>query len=704
MLYELLSGAAPFDKERLKLASFDELRRIIREEDPPAPSNRVSLLGANLPALMTHHMDARRLSKLLKGDLDWVVTKAIDKDRRRRYDSAGDLANDIRRYLANEPVLARPRSAGYRLQKFAQRNRFVLFVTTVVISVVLLAIVNLVLSNAMIRREQERTQEEKARAEKALQLAEDRAEEIRAGLERLVAANAQLERGYWYAEHRRWDDAEKAYTRAVQLRPEDTNALVVRSELRGILGLWTHAATDYAREMELHESELTWRWFRHALLRLHVGDEAGYRHACRRMQELFHGTIAHEMASEVVRTCLLVPNPEVDISRMLEIQGQVVASEPGSWLRQYLMGVAHYRAGEYSQAVECLQTSLTASNEAVRGLSYPVLAMSYFKLGQPVEAQRSLNAAAECLESWTQYRCNIEGGNWVIHRGATIRWPIAWWDWVEFHIYYREARLLIGGMLPSVDPRWHVLTARSLAALRWRDEAEREFATALRLSPNDEQILLESYCNRGDRAIDLKQLDDAIDSYRRAVELQPQNVALWRFLSVAQLAAQDHAGYRQLCAAMVHHFKGTQDRFAACNVLQVCSLLPNAINDLSLLEPLLSIAKSDWHFGTWTRGGALYRMGRTQESLTVLESGAHVYRPSSYEWAFRSMASQRLGNLPEARRCLRESQLWLKQASERSGDDLSGTQPSWGAWDERVQFPLLIREAEELLRGDGASP
>ncbi len=700
LLYELLSGLPPFDSHRLKHLGIDDLRQIIQEEEPPLPSVRALKNLAEQAATIGDGGQPFRRSRQLRHDLDWIVLKAMDKDRKRRYDSVGDLENDIRRYLANEPVLARPRSLRYRVLKFARRNWLGLSLTATALLFIAFSIGNLVLSNAAIRREQARAEYARQRTEQALKLAEDRAIEVREGLERLIAANAQLERGYWYAERQHWDDADKAYSKAVQLLPDNTNALVVRSELRGLLGLWEFAAADYAKEMELRESELTWRWFRHALLRLKVGDEAGYQHARQRMNELFRGTTAKDMAPEVVRTSVLLPIANEDIAQLLRIQERAVANDPGSWLMHYILGMARYRANDFDGAVLSLKTSFSSTNGTVRGLCNPILAMSYARKGQMTEAREALVESAKTLDEWTQYRCNISDGHWVVHRGATVSWPVAWWDWVEFQIYYREACMLIDGNAPKEDGREHVLKARSLAALRWRDLAEKEYETALKLMADDDQVRTESYCNLGDRAIDLREFNSAIGNFQHALELQPRNAWLWRFLAVSHIAAHDDVGYRKLCEKLVTRFLETQDRVEACNVLQVCLLKPDALEDFTRLEPLLTVAEPDWHCGTWTRAAAFYRMGRIEEALQLLESASQIYRPTAWDWAFRSMASLRTGKRAEAERCLEKARQWIQSANERRDEDLSRTRPAWGAWDEHVQFPLLVEEAEDLLKSN----
>jgi len=125
VLYELLAGTQPFDSKELRTAGFDEMRRRIREEEPPRPSTRVSSLGdASQTAAERRRTDIHGLTRTLRGDLDWIVMKAIEKDRTRRYGSPSELAADVARYLRDEPVEASPPSTVYRIHKFVRRHRF----------------------------------------------------------------------------------------------------------------------------------------------------------------------------------------------------------------------------------------------------------------------------------------------------------------------------------------------------------------------------------------------------------------------------------------------------------------------------------------------------------------------------------------------------------------------------------------------------
>jgi serine/threonine protein kinase len=140
LLYELLTGTTPFDKERLLTAAFDEIRRIIREEEPPKPSLRLSTLGDTLPSVSAcRKTEPGKLPALVRGDLDWIVMKSLDKDRTRRYETASAFAADIRHYLSEEPIEARPPSAWYRFRKFRRRNRAAMTTVALLVLVLLLA-------------------------------------------------------------------------------------------------------------------------------------------------------------------------------------------------------------------------------------------------------------------------------------------------------------------------------------------------------------------------------------------------------------------------------------------------------------------------------------------------------------------------------------------------------------------------------------
>jgi serine/threonine protein kinase len=137
LLYELLTGSTPLEEKMLLNAAHDEMCRMIREEEPEKPSTRLSTLGEMLAEVAKHrHVQPDQLCKIVRGDLDWVVMKTLEKDRTRRYETANELVLDIERHLRDEPVVAGPPSAVYRIKKFLRRNR-VLVTSVATVMVVL---------------------------------------------------------------------------------------------------------------------------------------------------------------------------------------------------------------------------------------------------------------------------------------------------------------------------------------------------------------------------------------------------------------------------------------------------------------------------------------------------------------------------------------------------------------------------------------
>ena len=162
LLYELLTGNLPFERKTLDSVGFDEMRRIIREEEPARPSTLISTLSSDAAATVTdqRRTQRRKLKDVLAGELDWLVMKALEKDRDRRYESANLMAEDIDRYLRQEPIVARPPSTVYRWSKFVQRNKARLIPVAIVATVLMVGLVA-----ALTLALKERAEKESARFE-----------------------------------------------------------------------------------------------------------------------------------------------------------------------------------------------------------------------------------------------------------------------------------------------------------------------------------------------------------------------------------------------------------------------------------------------------------------------------------------------------------------------------------------------------------
>ncbi len=383
LLYELLTGTTPLDRHRLQTASFDELRRIIRDEDPPRPSTRLTTLGLQLSTVSaSRQVGPRGLSSVLHGDLDWIVMKAMEKDRRRRYETAAEFAADVRHYLNEEPVDARPPSPVYRFHKFARRNRAMLTTASLVLSA-------LVIGTGVSTWQAIRATSARAEADNLRREAVDFAE-------RLKEANVLLDSARANADEQRWAAAYEQYTKAARLQPDHYLVWSGRGSMYLRLGLWNQAGADYAKALQLGAPPNNPSWWGVPQLCLFTGHPEAYRIACREMLRHAEHTTDFFFIYPALRSCLASESPVVDpqeLARLAEAalgtdpfgmlgpfpdssqgglgpkpppnhQGQPPRHDlipppvsPQRLLQYYVVGLAEYRAGHIQRAIERLRES-----------------------------------------------------------------------------------------------------------------------------------------------------------------------------------------------------------------------------------------------------------------------------------------------------------------------------------------------------------
>ncbi|MGE3780745.1 MAG: protein kinase, partial [Pirellulaceae bacterium] len=226
ILYELLTGTTPLEKARFKEAAWEEVKRLIREDEPPRPSTRLSSDKTLASLAASRQVDPAQLPRLVRGELDWIVMKALDKDRARRYETANGLAKDVQRYLAGDAVEACPPTLGYRLRKVYRRNRTAVLTTASFAAVLLVATVVSLAFGILARQAESRakTQEQVAQASaiksaKNEAAAQDALKAEKTASEKL--AKLDYSRSIQLA-HQRWN--EDSFRQALQLlegtRPE----------------------------------------------------------------------------------------------------------------------------------------------------------------------------------------------------------------------------------------------------------------------------------------------------------------------------------------------------------------------------------------------------------------------------------------------------------------------------------------------------
>lgn len=184
LLYELLAGSTPFDGQELMSQGIDAMRKIIREKEPARPSTKLATLQGDLltTAAKRRSVETAKLASLIKGDLDWIVMKCLEKDRSRRYDTATGLAADLKRHLENEPVTARPPSTAYKFQKAFRRNKLIFAAAGGVAAVLVLGIIGTTIGFV-------RSEKQRRAAEAAQQLAQENFNQARGAVSDLLSVS-----------------------------------------------------------------------------------------------------------------------------------------------------------------------------------------------------------------------------------------------------------------------------------------------------------------------------------------------------------------------------------------------------------------------------------------------------------------------------------------------------------------------------------
>ena len=243
LLYELLTGHTPIDPDTMARIGMDEMRRMIREVDPPRPSMRLKTLAGDELTTMARrrHTDPARLPGVLRGDVDWIVMKCLEKDRQRRYDTANGLALDLQRHLANEVVIARPPTTAYLLSKLIRRNKLAFAAGAAIAA-------SLVIGIAASMWQAVRAEREATRAKSAEQRAVTALDELRAS----APAFADQARGL--AAREQFDDAIAKLDYAIKLRPNVAEFLMAKADLLQCQLKLTEAAAIYREALRVKPS------------------------------------------------------------------------------------------------------------------------------------------------------------------------------------------------------------------------------------------------------------------------------------------------------------------------------------------------------------------------------------------------------------------------------------------------------------------
>src|SRR6266404_2240722 len=710
LLYELLTSTTPFDTRELLKAGLDEVRRVIRDQEPVRPSTRLStMIAADLTSVSQHrHVEPPKLIREVRGDLDWIVMKALEKDRSRRYATANGLALDVNRFLTNEAISARPPSKLYKFQKILLRNKL-LFVGIGVIAALLIA--GLIVVSASLARERQARQKAQQITkflENMLQgvgpsvalgqdtkmlrgILDQTAERVGKEMTNQPAVEAELRTliGRLYLEIGNYGQAEKMHraTLAIDRKlfgPESPETAAALNDLG--VSLWKEGKQPEAEAAHLEAMAIRRQLFgnEHADVATSLNNLANvYRHyqrpmqaqplvreALRIRQKLF-GTDSLEAADSLRVLSILLGDEdkpaeaEAKAREVLAIRRKRIGPED-PLVAASLADVA-WAAGKQGKwdEVESLQREALAMQRKLLGDRHPASMASFHNLCSTLEGEGKYAEAEtlhrEALTSWNQ-RAGREAPQELAQLEALVRNLMAQKKFADAEQFLDEA------LTPAVVRQ---PSSANLLALR-----------------------VDLKARRG-------QWQEAAADAALAFEHQPLNP---RYSMVAALLVKTHnrAAYEQLCKRLLTTFADTTDIFVADQVAKSCLFLPSSDVDLKVVGLLADIGVTR---GIGDRGAmpfyqdckalSEYRQGHFAEAVEWAQKPLKIPRiyVHGHACAVLAMGYWRLGEKDEARAMLAKGDTLAPPVMPLSIAEDPGN--AWLAW---LFARIQLDEATALIQ------
>jgi tetratricopeptide (TPR) repeat protein/serine/threonine protein kinase len=519
LLYELLTGTTPLDRARLKKAAFTEMLRMIREEEPPRPSTRLSEAKDTLPSISAQRKtEPAKLTRLVRGELDWIVMKALEKDRNRRYETANSFAIDVQRYLADEPVQACPPSLRYRFRKFARRHKRGLAMLGVLLVALLLVISTIAGSVGWVLRDRAAQQ----------------------GYAEREAAGALDEAGS-LCQRSQWPQAQAKLGRAETVLGDWGNASLRSALERVRLDLWMGTELE---EIRLQMSGVQAATGPHFDTKITAADFAA-AFGKYGLPVLEMGT---EEASERIRTSAIRPALLVALDQWAGFQSVGPAArtrlfavaqgaDDDDWRRRCREVLRRRGPTARRREDEAALLRLAGQREALdQAPATLVLLASSIGWYDPAAAVALLRPAQQCDP--TDLWLNLELGSWLVqletpryeeaisfNRAAVALRPHSAGAWINLGASLGKADRL-DEAIAAFERAIHLRPDMALAhhnlgaALERKDEPDRAIPAlreAIRLRPN----FADSHNGLGKVLRATGKLDEAITAHREAIRLRP---------------------------------------------------------------------------------------------------------------------------------------------------------------------------------------
>jgi eukaryotic-like serine/threonine-protein kinase len=426
LLYELLTGLTPFGRKRLNEAAFDEMLRIIREEEPPKPSTRLTA-SDTLPSIAaSRHLEPHKLTALVRGELEWIVMKCLEKDRNRRYETASGFAKDLHRYLEDEPVEARPPTRVYRLKKFLRRNRAAVLAGSAIVAAL---IFGLGLSTWMYHQEGQAHRRAVA------------AEQEQTRLRHEAEVRETISRAALLVSRNRFEEADALIaplSAAIPTSRESSALFRSLGDWHAVQGRWSQAAGRFAILRQVNSSD-DWQAAslddsRYASALVELGDKLGYERF--REVAIAHFAPVNQLidSERLVKLSLLLPTDQKTLnglSHLLDVSTQAGSNDNWSWAT-ISRALLEYRRGEYEKAIEWCRRDLAIGpdlgEQPRNATAHVLLGMSLHQLARDDDARSELAKGSKPIES--AFQKGLSPGEGVAGY---------WFDWVIARILLREA-------------------------------------------------------------------------------------------------------------------------------------------------------------------------------------------------------------------------------------------------------------------------
>jgi tetratricopeptide (TPR) repeat protein len=675
LLYELLTGTTPFDRERLHSAPYDELRRIIREEEPPLPSTRLSTLAADLATTVTdrRRTDTRRLMQTIRGDLDWIVMKCLEKDRNRRYESASGLAEDIERYLADEQVLARPPSRLDRATKWARRHR-PLVASAIVSTTAMLAMSFIALATSNILISRERNEKAAALQDRtvALERAERNFQTVLSVIDRLFnrVGNEKLADVPQLDQLRKevFDDALEFYEKLLVENPDDSEVKFATARARiSVVKMKTvmdargqaippcEQAIVALDQLLLNDpSNASYRYeLGTALIQKHYCDAATLREDARAV-ELFQG-LADESPDESTyinslvqalfnqwSSCVELDTAEGIVNRMLQLTASRQLETHYAALVQETLAKTNDRAGRLDEAEAAYRESIRTYDLGLEerpkpggGHEHQITTCTNF--GKLLSRRGKMDEAEQIFRQAIRFgeQASAEFPAMEFFQRLSNEARIALIEFLRSQGRSEEA-VEVAAKMPAHDAADYYRRAKvndmlgqSERAVEDRNKAIELFSKEIARNPQATEL----FNNRGCVYLELSQKDKAIEDFCDAIELSPGIHGYWsnRAEAYVRLGQYDNAlrdanKAIELGPASEHswhtragiHFLLRQFDKAAVDISQAISLAPN--------DPVLRHHRTE----------AYLRLGQYEQAMADANKLVELQPSSSTSWNTRA--------------------------------------------------------------------